>query len=103
MSDVSGSSRDDIGRIVSWHDRLLVVNLDLGPVIGEKLGPGLLRPNIIPKLDEESVGRLREAGIRDVSALANATTETIGRILDVSGRDAGSILRRAKRLNQESG
>jgi hypothetical protein len=83
--------------------RMLVVTIDVGPVIGTRFGPGILRPDIIPKLGEDRVARLREAGIRDVAGLAGATGAEISRLLDISSREAGGIVRRAKKLAEEDG
>lgn len=83
--------------------RMLVVTIDVGPVIGAKLGPGILRPDLIPKLGADRVARLREAGIRDVAGLAAATSAEISRLLEISGREAGALVRRAKKLAEEDG
>ena len=81
--------------------RMLVVTIDVGPVIGTKFGPGILRPDLIPKLGADRVARLREAGIRDVAGLAGTSGAEVSRLLDISSREAGAIVRRAKKLAEE--
>jgi len=83
-------------------DQTLVVNLDVGPALDRRASAGVLRPEVIPNLDDDRIVRLREAGIRNMAALADASPDDLRRILEVGAREAGTIARSAKKVIKDA-